>query len=67
VRERVAMFKERIGRLPLSLEELRASGLYRGPLVDPAGVAFEYDAQTGEVAVSRTSYLRRDDLMGETR
>lgn len=64
---RVAQFRERAGRLPRSLGELSAAGLARGPLVDPAGVPFEYDAETGRVTVSRESYLRRDDLMGETR
>ena len=64
---RVTLFRERMGRLPRDLGELSAAGLARGPLVDPAGIPFEYDSQTGKVAVSRTSYLRRDDLMGETR
>jgi len=64
---RVALFRERMGRLPRDLGELLAAGLARGPLVDPAGIPFEYDSQTGKVAVSRTSYLRRDDLMGESR
>lgn len=64
---RVALFRERTGRLPRDLGELSAAGLAGGPLVDPAGIPFEYDSQTGKVAVSRTSYLRRDDLMGETR
>ena len=63
----VAQFRERTGRLPRDLGELAAAGLARGPLVDPLGVPFEYDSQTGKVAVSRKSYLRRDDLMGETR
>jgi hypothetical protein len=65
--EGVARFRERTGRLPRDLGELSAAGLARMPLVDPSGIPFEYDAQTGTVAVSRTSYLRRDDLMGETR
>ena len=65
--ERVALFRERTGRLPRDLGELTAAGLARGPLVDPIGIPFEYDPETGKVAVSRTSYLRRDDLMGETR
>lgn len=64
---RVALFRQRTGRLPRDLGELSAAGLARGPLVDPIGIPFEYDSQTGKVAVSRTSYLRRDDLMGETR
>jgi hypothetical protein len=64
---RVALFHERMGRLPRSLGELSSAGLAGGPLVDPAGVPFEYDPQTGKVAISRMSYLRRDDLMGGTR
>ena len=63
----VARFRERTGRLPRDLGELKASGLAPGPLVDPIGIPFEYDLESGKVAVSRTSYLRRDDLMGETR
>jgi hypothetical protein len=62
-----AEFGRRTGRPPRNLAELSASGLARGPLVDPTGVPFEYDVQTGRVAVSRVSYLRREDLMGETR
>jgi hypothetical protein len=65
--ERVALFLQRTGRLPRDLGELTAAGLARGPLVDPVGIPFEYDAQTGKVTVSHGSSLRRDDLMGETR
>jgi hypothetical protein len=57
-------FARRSGRLPRSLEEIAAAGLARVPLVDPAGVRFDYDGQTGTVTVSRMSYLRREDLMG---
>ena len=65
--ERVAVFRERAGRFPRGLGELQAAGLARGPMVDPIGIPFEYDAETGTVTVSHQSYLRRDDLMGETR
>ena len=65
--ERVARFRERTGRMPRDLGELSAAGLARGPFVDPIGIPFEYDSQTGKVAVARASYLHRDDLMGETR
>lgn len=58
-------FRQRAGRLPASLAELRASGLTGEPLADPSGVPFEYDVETGRVTVSRQSYLRREDLMGE--
>ena len=64
---RVALFRERTGRLPRDLGELQAAGLAAGPLIDPAGVAFDYDSQSGRVEVSRKSWLRREDLMGETR
>jgi hypothetical protein len=57
-------FRGRAGRFPRDLGELRASGLAGGPIVDPIGVPFEYDVQTGKVAVSRRSYLRREDLLG---
>jgi hypothetical protein len=60
----VEEFRRRAGRQPGSLAELQASGLARAPLVDAAGVPFEYDVETGRVTVSRRSYLRRDDLMG---
>ena len=62
--ERVAAFRERTGRLPRDLAELAAAGFARAPLVDPIGIPFEYDSGTGAVAVSRKSYLRRDDMMG---
>jgi hypothetical protein len=57
-------FARRAGRPPRDLAELRASGLARAPLVDPAGVPFEYDGVTGRVTVSPRSELRREDLMG---
>ena len=60
----VEEFRRRAGRRPASLGELQASGLTRGPLVDAAGLPFEYDVESGRVTVSRRSYLRRDDLMG---
>lgn len=63
---RVAEFRAGTGRLPRELAELRIAG-YRGPLVDPIGIPYEYDAGTGAVAVSRQSYLRREDLMGDPR
>lgn len=61
----VTTFTLREGRVPRSLEELRAAGLVRVPLVDPSGVPFVYDASTGRVTVSRASRLRREDLMGD--
>jgi hypothetical protein len=55
LRQAVAAFEKRRGRRPRDLEELRASGLTRDPVVDAEGVAFEYDRDSGEVRVSRTS------------
>ena len=52
-------FARRHGRLPGSLEELRAGGLWRGPLVDVSGTPFSYDASTGQVALARESPLWR--------
>ena len=52
-------FKRRAGRLPSSLEEVRAAGLVRGPLADPGRVPFEYDQQKGTVGIARRSYLWR--------
>lgn len=56
----VAEFARRAGRRPESLDELRQAGLLkkRAP-VDPAGVPFEYDKQTGMVKVSIRSQLWR--------
>jgi hypothetical protein len=56
-----AEFERRVGRRPSGLAELRGSGLARGPLVDPEGVAFDYDATSGRVSVARTSPLWRPD------
>lgn len=63
----VREFARRFGRAPRSLGELEAAGFARGPLVDPIGVPFDYDAVSGRVSVSRASGLRREDLMGESR
>jgi hypothetical protein len=52
-------FQRRAGRWPRSLGELQASGLARGPVVDPAGVPYDYDPQTGRATVSRRSMLWR--------
>jgi hypothetical protein len=60
----VAQIMERTGRRPRSLRELRASGRWRGPLEDAAGVPFGYDEKTGRVAISRQSPLWRPDVEG---
>jgi hypothetical protein len=51
----VREFGRRHGRLPRNLEELRRSGLWRGPLTDLAGVPFHYDASRGRVSIARES------------
>jgi hypothetical protein len=58
---RVEEFTRRAGRRPRSLDELRASGLLRGPAADSSGVPFVYDAGTGRVRVSPRSMLYRPD------
>jgi hypothetical protein len=55
----VAELEGRTGRRPASLGELAASGLAGDPLVDSAGVPFEYDPRTGKVRLSRRSRLWR--------
>lgn len=57
----VAEFARRAGRRPARLEELRAAGLWRGPLVDAADVPFSYDVGTGKVTISRTSTMWRPE------
>jgi hypothetical protein len=55
----VQEFEHRRGRRPGSLEELRRSGLWRGPLKDQQGVPFRYDVSTGRVSIARESPLWR--------
>jgi hypothetical protein len=55
----VAEVARRTGKPPSRLEELRARGLWRGPLEDAAGVPFGYDQRTGRVTISRRSPLWR--------
>ncbi len=55
----VVAIEQRTGRKPGSLEEIQAADLARGPIVDPSGVPFEYDRDTGRVRVSRRSHLWR--------
>jgi len=52
-------FARRHGRRPHRLEELRRSGLWRGPLEDLEGVPFRYDVSKGRVSISRESPLWR--------
>jgi hypothetical protein len=55
----IAIFRERQGRPPASLDELRAAGLMRVPPVDPLGTPFRYDPQAGIVDLSPESKLPR--------
>jgi tetratricopeptide (TPR) repeat protein len=48
-------FRERAGRLPQSWQELAAAERWRGVPVDPAGVPFVVDPNTGKVDVAKTS------------
>jgi hypothetical protein len=56
-----AEHRRRTGRFPARLEELRASGLWRGPLEDVEGVAFGYDRETGRVVIAQGSPLWRPE------
>jgi hypothetical protein len=56
-----AEHRRRTGRFPARLEELRASGLWRGPLEDEEGVPFGYDQEMGRVFISRSSPLWRPE------
>jgi hypothetical protein len=58
----VARFVEKAGRRPRSLAELVAVGLLRSVPVDPTGVPFEYDAETGRVKISRQSMLGQGEI-----
>jgi hypothetical protein len=55
----VSEIEKRTGRKPSSLGEIEGAGLARGPLVDPSGIPFAYDRETGEVRVSQRSTLWR--------
>jgi hypothetical protein len=55
----VLEFERRHGRRPARLEELVTAGLWRGPLVDVANVAFGYDAATGRVFLQESSPMWR--------
>jgi hypothetical protein len=57
----VIEFERRRGRRPARLEELVAEGLWRGPLVDTAGVRFGYDADKGRVFISENSPMWRPE------
>jgi hypothetical protein len=58
----VQEFDRRWGRRPRSLGELTALGIEPASLVDPAGIAFDYDPEKGLVIVSQRSPLWRADF-----
>lgn len=55
----VARFQRQHGRWPRSLGELREAGLLPDPPLDPEGVPFAYDPETGKVEIARQSPLWR--------
>jgi hypothetical protein len=55
----VAGHRARTGHSPRRLEDLVASGLWRGPLTDVAGQAFDYDEDSGRVSIARRSPMWR--------
>lgn len=57
----VAEYRGRFGRLPASLRDLAPAGLLRAPLLDPAGVPYAYDPETGTVSLIRQSPLWRPE------
>ena len=59
-------FRARVGRWPSSLDELRRVFLLQGKLVDPKGVPFDYNPETGRPSLARSSPLWRRDLVQET-
>jgi hypothetical protein len=58
----VQEFERRWGRRPRSLGELGVLGVEPASLRDPAGIAFDYDSEKGEVTVSQKSPLWRGDF-----
>jgi hypothetical protein len=59
VAEAVAEFARLHGHPPRALDELVSARLWRGPLVDLAGVPLRYDVQTGRVFVDPGSPMWR--------
>jgi len=60
----VAGFASKAGRKPRSLQELQQAGLLREAPVDPTGVSFDYDPETGAVTISGRSSLWTRPLAG---
>jgi hypothetical protein len=57
----VAEHERRYGRRPARLEELRTTGLWRGPLTDAARYRFGYDVETGRVFIPQESPMWRPE------
>jgi hypothetical protein len=55
----VEEFKRSAGRVPRSVEELRAAGLLRSKRADPTGEPFEYDPEKGTFSISIKSKIWR--------
>jgi len=55
----VDTYARRFGHRPARLEELKAAGLWSGPIADAARVPFRYDVGTGRVTVSQSSPMWR--------
>jgi hypothetical protein len=58
---RVIAYERRHGEKPRSLDDLRLSGAWNGPIVDPAGVPFLYDGTDARVRISPQSALWRPE------
>jgi hypothetical protein len=57
----VSVHERTRGEKPASLDALRLSGEWKGPLVDPSGVPFLYDRTDGRVRISPQSSLWRPE------
>jgi hypothetical protein len=53
----VAEFTKRTGRRPQSWQDVSAAGLIRGVPLDPSGMPYRLDPETGEIGVRRESPL----------
>jgi hypothetical protein len=62
LRDRVDEYRRLKGRLPQTLDELRAAGLVPAVPNDPTNVPFDYDPSTGTVSIGRASALWAVDL-----
>jgi hypothetical protein len=62
IRAAAEAFRAQAGRWPASFDELRRARLLQGNLSDPAGAPFEYNPETGQPSIARSSRLWRSDL-----